>query len=95
MEDSHSSEVSARRAETRRRRESGIGEEEGDASSATDLFVEVFEEVGGAEAEAVFCEEGEDGEGFGDVGLELGGEVRCGGLVVLGEGAEFGVGLGP
>ena len=72
-----------------------VGEERGDAGSAADLFVEVFEEVGGAEAEAVFRGEEEDGEGFRDVCLEPGGEVRSGGLVLLGEGAQFGVRLGP
>ena len=55
----------------------GVWEEGGDAGSAADLLVEVFEEVGGAQAEAVFWREEEDGEAFGDVGLEPCGE-RCG-----------------
>ena len=72
----------------------GVWEERGDAGSAADLFVEVFKEVGSAEAQAVFGWQEEDGEGFGDVGFEPGGEVRSGVLVLLGEGAEFGVRLG-
>jgi len=52
----------------------GVWEEGGDAGSAADLLVEVFEEVGGAQAEAVFWREEEDGEAFGDVGLEPCGE---------------------
>ena len=70
-----------------------VWEESGDVGSAADLLVEVFEEVGGAEAGAVFGREEEDGEAFGGIGLEPGGERRCGGLMLLGEGADFGVGF--
>ena len=71
----------------------GVWEEGGDAGSAADLFVEVFEEVGGAQAQAVFLGEEEDGEAFGDIGLEPCGERRGALAVLVGEGAQFVIGL--
>ena len=54
------------------------GEDADDASSAADLFVGGFGEVGGAQAFADGFWEGEDGEGFGEIFIHPGGEFGSG-----------------
>ena len=57
------------------------------------MFIEIFEEVGSAQASVVFWWEEEDGEAFRDVGFEPSGERWRGALVELCESEQFCIGF--
>ena len=62
----------------------GIGKDANHASAAFELLVDAFGEIGGAEADAMWWREREDGEAFWDVVFEPGGEFGSG-LVIFGD----------
>ena len=75
--------------------QSGFGwKDAGDAGAPFEFLVEAFEAVGGAESAPVCFWEGEDGQGFGDVGFQPGAEFGGGLLPFLSDGLEACFGFG-
>ena len=84
MEESQSSEISARTAQVRRRREASLGKREATRVpkalsavewAAFEFLVDAFEGVGGAQAALMGCGQIEDGKAFGEIFLHPGGEL--------------------
>ena len=75
MEESQSSEISARTAQVRRRREASFGKMEATRVRRLSSSVDAFEGVGGAQAALMGGWELEDGEALGEVFLHPRGEL--------------------
>lgn len=66
-----------------------VGKNGGNASSASDGFVESLAEDGSSQAFTHGLWEGEDGKAFGEVGFHLGAELGSGGSVFGDDGSEL------
>lgn len=64
------------------------------ARAATNLLIETFEAVGGAQESAVALREGKDREPFGEIGFQPGGQLGRVLFVLFDGGGQEGSGLG-
>ena len=103
MEESQSSEISARTAQVRRRREASLGKMEATRVpkalsavewAALEFLVDPFEGVGGAQAALVGGGQFEDGDALGKSFLHPGGELWGGGGVGGNDFLKPGLGVG-